>query len=125
MVSRVPAALSVLLFLGAAHASSTRYLCSMTGQVSTHCCCAGDDPAGQTRVEADSECCDVLRSGGELPAATLPRLLAATTGPPVAFLPPQPKPFDPAQAVPVQTAHARAPPPRTPELFTLHCSFLI
>jgi hypothetical protein len=121
-------ALSVLLASGAAE--QLRYLCRMSGEVVTTCCCPSEREAHEAKTAAvgrDDGCCDPFLTDADRQLATtgadalrvLPTPLFATL----------PVVFDVASAEPRTEPRlpiARGPPPRgKPALFAMHCRYLI
>jgi hypothetical protein len=124
MFARATAALTLVLLLGTGLAPSIAFLCRMTGEVSTRCCCDDGNAAEQAELRAEMDCCDVLRANGDLPPATAREKIPPPV-PLVAVAPAVPELLGLSPSSMEVRADAREPPNRKWPLFTFHCSLLI
>lgn len=106
--------------------ANVSYLCRMTGQVSSDCCCAGDQhaaPPSGAQVERE-ECCQLLKSPAHA-ASSMPREVAQNVPPAAPLALVWLKPRSVASRVAHVTREDRPPPALGPPRFLRHCAFLI
>lgn len=130
MLERIAAAVFALaLVLNTGIGPGLLHLCSMSGQVKSHCCCQKGGNADEgTQLERDMRCCELKVTESLRPAATVrdgqapqaPELAVVALVPQAASL------GVPATDDGLLPLGARAPPEHTgPPIFVRNCSFLI
>lgn len=132
MSARLAAAFLALILLVTSGVTGGRsYLCLMSGQVRSECCCkraATKDKGGGARIERADRCCEVhVTDGTRLPATARDGLSNDSAALPLLAILSVAMEVVPARAQEsVLPFSARGPPRRTgPPLFISNCSLLI
>jgi hypothetical protein len=118
---------ATLVALPAQTFARTRFLCHMTGEVSSSCCCAGTKASETHEAQAKrQDCCELVQvHAGARNAATRASLNDVPAAPLAEMLALEVAPLAPATVARAPNAAFTFQHPPGPPLFLAHCSFLI